>query len=123
MIRHSPALTARGAEIAYLREQALGDAIMAAEGTDSPELRLVAAQLAAAHRVLSGEATRRSLAGESRARICVALGQAAESVFGLLEPSIGAYGTPAETRQCGTPPVSDSPRCRGVRLNSPPASP
>jgi AcrR family transcriptional regulator len=94
MIRHSPALAARGAEIAYLREQALGDAITAAEGTDSPELRLVGAQLAAAHRVLYAEATRRSLAGESRARIRAALGQAAERVFGLLEPSIGAYGTP-----------------------------
>jgi AcrR family transcriptional regulator len=92
LIRRSPALLTRGAEIAYAREQALGDAIAAAEGTDSPELRLVAAQLAAAHRVLYAEAARRSLAGESQARIRTALGQAAERVFGLLEPSIGTYG-------------------------------
>jgi AcrR family transcriptional regulator len=92
MIQRSPALAARGAEIAYQREHALGDAIAAAEGTDSPELRLVAAQLAAAHRVLYAEAARRSLAGEPRASIRAALGQAAQRVFDLLEPSIGSYG-------------------------------
>jgi AcrR family transcriptional regulator len=92
MIQRSPALAAREAEIAYEREHALGDAIAAAEGTDSPELRLVAAQLAAAHRVLYAEAARRSLAGEPRASIRAALGQAAQRVFDLLEPSIGSYG-------------------------------
>jgi AcrR family transcriptional regulator len=92
MLQHTPALASRGAEIAYAREQALGDAIAAAEGTDSPELRLVAAQLAAAHRVLFAEAARRSLAGEPLTRIRAALGQAAERVFDLLEPSIGTYG-------------------------------
>jgi hypothetical protein len=92
LIRSSPALAARGAEIAYAREQALGDAMAAAEGADSPELRLVAAQLAAAHRVLYAEAARRSVAGESPATTRAALDQAAERVFGLLEPSIGTYG-------------------------------
>jgi AcrR family transcriptional regulator len=92
LIRSSPALAARGTEIDYARERALGDAIAAAEGTDSPELRLVAAQLAAAHRVLYAEAARRSLAGESRPGIRKALAQAAERVFALLEPSIGARG-------------------------------
>jgi AcrR family transcriptional regulator len=92
MIRDSPALAARGAEIAYARERALGDAIAAAEGTDSPELRLVAAQLAAAHRVLYDEAARRALAREPRPRIRAAVRPAAERVFGLLEPVIGTYG-------------------------------
>ncbi|HVT71250.1 MAG TPA: TetR family transcriptional regulator [Trebonia sp.] len=93
MIRDSPALIARGAEIAYARERALGDMIAEAEGTDSPELRLVAAQLAAAHRVLYDEAARLSLAGEPRPRIRAALRLAAERVFALLEPVIGSYGT------------------------------
>jgi AcrR family transcriptional regulator len=92
MLQNTPALATRGAEIAYAREQALGDAIAAEQGTDSPELRLVAAQLGAAHRVLYAEAARRSLAGEPRPLIRGALSQAAERVFGLLEPSIGTYG-------------------------------
>jgi len=92
MLQNTPALATRGAEIAYAREQVLGDAIAAEQGTDSPELRLVAAQLGAAHRVLYAEAARRSLAGEPRPLIRGALSQAAERVFGLLEPSIGTYG-------------------------------
>ena len=56
-------------------------------------MRTLAAQLAAAHRVLYAEAARRSVAGESHARIHAALGRAAERVFGLLEPLIGTYGT------------------------------
>jgi hypothetical protein len=42
--------------------------------------------------VLYAEAARRSLAGEPRASIRAALGQAAQRVFDLLEPSIGSYG-------------------------------
>jgi hypothetical protein len=54
---------------------------------------MVAAQLAGAHRVLCAEAARRSLAGESRADTRAALAQAAERVFGLLEPSAGTLRT------------------------------
>ena len=39
-----------------MREQALGDAIAAETGTDDPQQRIVAAQLASVHRVLSAEA-------------------------------------------------------------------
>jgi AcrR family transcriptional regulator len=92
MIENSPALSSRGLEMIYQREQALGDAIAAETGVDDPRQRLVAALLASVHRVLYAEASRRSLAGEPRAEIRAAL--AAESVraFDLLEPSLGSYG-------------------------------
>jgi AcrR family transcriptional regulator len=92
MIENSPALTGRGLEMIYQREQALGDAIVAETGVDDPRVRLVAALLASVHRVLYTEASRRSLAGESRAQICAALAAESARAFDLLEPSLGGYG-------------------------------
>jgi AcrR family transcriptional regulator len=92
MVSGSPALSARGAEIAFLQEQALGDALAAETGTDTPQQRLATAQLAGATRVLYAEASRLSLAGQPREQITAALAAAASDVFGLLEPSLGGYG-------------------------------
>jgi AcrR family transcriptional regulator len=93
MIRRSSVLASRGLEMIYLREQALGDAIAAEAGCDGPEQRTVAAVLASVHRVLYAEAEERSLAGQPREEICAALEAAAARAFGLLEPSLGGYGT------------------------------
>ena len=92
MIENSPALTSRGLEMIYQREQALGDAIAAETGVDGPQVRLVAALLASVHRVLYEEGSRRSLAGEPRPGICAALAAEATRAFDLLEPSLGDYG-------------------------------
>jgi AcrR family transcriptional regulator len=92
MIENSPALTSRGLEMIYQREQALGDAIAAETGVDDPRQRLVAALLASVHRVLYAEASRRSLAGEPRVEICAALAAESARAFDLLEPSLGSYG-------------------------------
>src|SRR5215470_7348378 len=96
MILSSPALIARVREMLDQREQALGDAIAAETGTDNPQQRLVAALLASVHRVLSAEATRRSLAGQPREEICAVLADAAAHAFDLLEPSLGNYGIRAQ---------------------------
>jgi AcrR family transcriptional regulator len=95
MVRGSHVLTARFREIADLTEQALGDAIAAEAGTDDPQQRIVAAQLASVHRVLFAEGTRRSLAGQLPDEICPVLAAAASRAFGLLEPSLGSYGIKA----------------------------
>ena len=92
MILSSPALIGRVREMLDQREQALGDAIAAETGTDGPQQRLVAALLSSVHRVLSAEASRRSLAGQSREEICAVLAEAAARAFDLLEPSLGGYG-------------------------------
>jgi AcrR family transcriptional regulator len=92
MIEDSPVLTGRGREIADQRERALGDVIAAETGADDVHQRIVAAQLAAVHRVLYAEASRRSLAGERRGDICTVLAAAASRAFDLLEPSLGHYG-------------------------------
>ena len=92
MILGSPALTGRVREMLDQREQALGDAIAAESGTDGPQQRLVAALLASVHRVLSAEASRRSLAGQPREEICAVLADEATRAFDLLEPSLGSYG-------------------------------
>ena len=92
VVQGSHAVTSRGREIEDLREQALGDAIAAETGTDDPQQRIVAAQLASVHRVLFAEAARRILAGQSREEIRQALAAAARHAFDLLEPSLGAYG-------------------------------
>ena len=92
MVQGSHVLTSRGREIEDLREQALGDAIAAETGTDDPQQRIAAAQLAAVHRVLFAEATRRILDGQPRDKICQVLATAARRAFGLLEPSLGGYG-------------------------------
>ena len=87
----SHALTSRRREIADLTEQALAAEIAAETGGDSPRQRIVAAQLAAVHRVLFEEGTRRILAGEPCDEIGPALGEAAREAFDLLEPSLGGY--------------------------------
>jgi AcrR family transcriptional regulator len=92
MIENSPALTSRGLEMIYQREQALGDAIVAETGVDDPQVRLVAALLASVHRVLYADASRRSQAGQPRAQIRAALATGATRAFDLLEPSLGDYG-------------------------------
>jgi AcrR family transcriptional regulator len=91
MIENSPALTSRGLEMLYLREQALGDAIAAETGTDDPQQRVVAALLSSVHRVLYAEGTRRSLAGQPRDEICMALAEAGARAFDLLQPTLGGY--------------------------------
>jgi AcrR family transcriptional regulator len=91
MVGGSHALTSRRREIADLTEQALAAEIAAETGGDSPRQRIVAAQLAAVHRVLFEEGTRRILAGEPCDEIGPALGEAAREAFDLLEPSVGGY--------------------------------
>ena len=61
-------------------------------GTEDALARVVAAELASVHRVLYAEASRRSLAGESREEIQAVLAATAERAFDLLEPSLGSYG-------------------------------
>jgi AcrR family transcriptional regulator len=92
MIVGSPALISRALEMLDQREQALGDAITAELGDDGSQPRVVAALLASVHRVLSAEATQRSLAGQPRAEICAWLAGAATAAFDLLEPALGGYG-------------------------------
>ena len=92
MIVSSPALTGRVLEMLNERERVLGDAIAAETGTDNPQQRLVAALLGSVHRVLSAEASRRSLAGQPREEIRAVLANAATRAFDLLEPSLGDYG-------------------------------
>jgi AcrR family transcriptional regulator len=89
MIAGSPVLATRELEMLLLRERALGDAIAAETGTDTPAQRLAAALLASVHRVLYAEARQRSLAGQPRPEICAALAEAASQAFGLLEPALG----------------------------------
>ena len=95
MVQNSPVLTSRFREIADLAEQALGDAIAAETGTDDPQQRIVAAQLASVQRVLFAEGARRVLAGQPREEICQVLAAAARRAFDLLEPSLGGYGVRA----------------------------
>jgi AcrR family transcriptional regulator len=91
MVDASPVLQARLREILDQRERALADAIVAETGTDDPLARVAAAALASVHRVLYAEASRRSLAGESREQIAEVLAAAAERAFDLLEPSLEDY--------------------------------
>jgi len=92
LILRSPVLTSRVLEMLDERERALGDAVATETGTDNPQQRLVAALLASVHRVLSAEASQRSLAGQARDEICAVLAGAATRAFDLLEPSLGSYG-------------------------------
>jgi AcrR family transcriptional regulator len=92
MVAGSHVLTIRYRELADLREQALGDVIVAEAGTDDPQHRIVAAQLAAVQRVLFAEAMARSLAGQPHDQIRRFLTEAAARAFDLLEPSLGGYG-------------------------------
>ncbi|HTU73785.1 MAG TPA: TetR/AcrR family transcriptional regulator [Trebonia sp.] len=92
-VNSSPVLVGRALEMMANREQALGDAMAAETGTDTPLQRMIAAQLAAVHRVLYAEASRRSLAGQPREAICAVLAAEAEGIFSMLEPVLGGYGS------------------------------
>jgi len=48
-------------------------------------------------RGLAAEASRRSLAGQSREEICVVLADDSACAFDLLEPSLGSYGIRADS--------------------------
>jgi AcrR family transcriptional regulator len=91
MVLGSHALASRRLEIADLTERALGDAIAAESGTEEPQQRIAAAQLASVHRVLFAEGARRVLAGQSRDEIRQALAGAAGRAFDLREPALGGY--------------------------------
>jgi AcrR family transcriptional regulator len=97
-VNSSPVLVGRALEMMANRELALGDAIAAETGTDTPLQRMIAAQLAAVHRVLYAEASRRSVADQPREAICAVLAAEAEAIFDMLEPVLGGYGIrPPET--------------------------
>ena len=91
MIQDAPALASRALEMLNQREQALGDAIAAETGTDTPQERVVAALLVSVPRVLSAEAFRRSLAGQPRDEVRAVLAEQATAAFDLLEPALGDY--------------------------------
>jgi AcrR family transcriptional regulator len=100
MVAGSPVLTSRFREILDLREAALARQIED-EGLDGmpagdPQYRVIAAQLAAVHRVLYDEAMRRCLAGQSRDEVWAVLAQAAARAFGLLEPALAGAGVRPE---------------------------
>jgi AcrR family transcriptional regulator len=91
LVRDSPTLTARLRQLADQVERALGDAIAAETGVDDPQQRIVAAQLAAVHRVLFADSAERILAGQPADRIRRTLAESADRAFDLLEPSLGGY--------------------------------
>jgi AcrR family transcriptional regulator len=93
MVEASPVLRARIREILDQREAALAAVITAEAGSPDPLHAIVAAQLAAVHRTLYFEGSRRCLAGQGMAEVAGALGAAASQAFDLLEPALGGYGT------------------------------
>ena len=106
MVAASPVLTSRIREILDLREAALAEQLEN-EGLDGlppgdPRYRLIAAQLAAVHRVLYDEAIRRCQAGQPRDQVWSVLRQAAPRAFDLLEPSLAGLGvrSPAAVPYC-----------------------
>lgn len=93
MVAASPVLTARIREILDQREAALAAVLTAEAGTQDPLHAIVAAQLAAVHRALYFEGSRRCLDGQDMSEAADALGAAATRAFDLLEPALGGYGT------------------------------
>ncbi|NBE92739.1 TetR family transcriptional regulator [Nonomuraea sp. KC401] len=100
MIADSPTLVARLRDLHGQREEALARLLAAECGESSAEddaegravvARAVAAQLAAADRLLFRELQSRVLAGQDEDAVAAALAQAARRVFDLLEPAIGGY--------------------------------
>ncbi|MEO3885293.1 TetR family transcriptional regulator [Nonomuraea sp. B5E05] len=109
MVADSPTLVARLRDLHDQREEALADALVAETYATAPgesgtagtpeaaaegaviEARAVAAQLAAADRLLFRELQSRVLAGQEEDGIAAALTQAARHVFDRLEPAIGGY--------------------------------
>lgn len=90
MVAGSPTLVARLRDLHEQRESALAGQL-AAEGDDDLTARAVAAQLAAADRLLFHELQARTLACQDDDEIAAALQAAAEHVFDLLEPAIGGH--------------------------------
>jgi AcrR family transcriptional regulator len=103
MIADSPTLTARLRDLHDQREAALAARLTAELTTAAPErvsadgegrrltARAVAAQLAAADRLLFRELQQRMRAGERDDVIAAEIAGIAERVFGLLQPAIGDY--------------------------------
>ncbi|MFD8492856.1 TetR/AcrR family transcriptional regulator [Amycolatopsis sp. NPDC059657] len=89
LVHSSERLRARERELDEKREAALADALAAEPRGDDPAPVLVAAQLAAAHRVLvnKGRALIRDHTGPETVR--AALTALADSAFSLLEPALG----------------------------------
>ncbi|WP_327092053.1 TetR/AcrR family transcriptional regulator [Nonomuraea sp. NBC_01738] len=105
MVADSPTLVARLRDLHDQRElalaaalsEALSEALADTAGPDAShaeiDARAVAAQLAAADRLLFRELQARTLAGEEADAIAARLREHAERVFALLAPAIGAYAT------------------------------
>ncbi|MFD0473799.1 hypothetical protein ACFQ0B_40250 [Nonomuraea thailandensis] len=92
MVADSPTLVARLRDLHDQREEALARHLVQEAPGDPVAARAVAAQLAAADRLLFRELQARMLAGEvDEDGIAAALGAMARRVFDLLEPAIGAY--------------------------------
>ncbi|TMR94505.1 TetR/AcrR family transcriptional regulator [Nonomuraea basaltis] len=94
MIADSPTLVARLRDLHEQREEALADRLAAeTAGSGRPRIiaRAVAAQVAAADRLLFRELQSRTLAGEGEDEIAAALAETARQVFDLLEPAIGEF--------------------------------
>ncbi|HZE32891.1 MAG TPA: TetR family transcriptional regulator, partial [Actinoallomurus sp.] len=93
MVTESPALMAKMRQMGDLREEYLAQVL--AEETDAdpddPTPRLVAAQLVAVTRAVSGEFLRRRVAGESLETVLPPVRAAADRAFDLVESGVGAY--------------------------------
>ncbi|MEV4570719.1 TetR family transcriptional regulator [Nonomuraea sp. NPDC049419] len=92
MIAESPTLVARLRELHDLREEALAERLTAEAPDDPIGARAIAAQLAAADRLLFRELQSRMLTapdGDPLDGIAAELAEMAHRVFDLLEPSLG----------------------------------
>jgi AcrR family transcriptional regulator len=86
LVEDSPALTARLRELHELRERALAARLAAERGTGPEEVavRVLAAQLTGAYRVLFGEAFRLIRAGHGEDEVAAALTEAGARAFAQL---------------------------------------
>ncbi|WP_214317167.1 TetR/AcrR family transcriptional regulator [Nonomuraea sediminis] len=94
LVGDSPSLMARMRELEHERNTNLANTLAEVTDADPDDLtpQLVAAQILEATRLLSRNAVRRKLAGESWSEILPWLREQAEAVFDLLEKGIGDYG-------------------------------
>ncbi|TJZ54578.1 TetR family transcriptional regulator [Streptomyces piniterrae] len=95
MIADSPTLSARLRDLHDLREAALADALAEATGAARDDItpRTAAALLGAVHRTLFQRIQELTLAGQDNPRISATVTAAADSAFGMLEPSLADYAT------------------------------
>lgn len=93
MITDSPALVGRLREFHEEREAALARALAAETAAAIADItpRVAAAQLGGVHRVLFDETMRRTLAGQSNAKIAAALTDYIAVAFDALAPSLAEY--------------------------------